>query len=299
MYAADRDNPWVRDHRSASWRWRGSAAALAAALFAFSVLEVFKTWGGALQQQIAGTVRTAPGAWPDILSSGALQCLIFGLFFAAALIATGVEGRRPWRREARGSTALITGLAIGALGFCTAVALAAVAGGVVAAPAGSTPSPLLPIAFGAVVIALQSVSEEAFFRGWLQPVLSADWGPWVGLLVTSALFAALHIIAGAQGAMAVVNLFLGGLLFGVLAMRTGNLIAPAAAHFAWNWTESGVSGLNGDPTGSLINLKFAGTPLWNGGADTMNGSLATTFVLVALVWGLLRLKSDSVVDAAA
>ena len=81
-------------------------------------------------------------------------------------------------------------------------------------------------------------------------------------------------IAGAHGALAVANLFLGGVLFGLLAIRTGNLYAAAAAHFAWNWTESGVFGLSEQPTGSLFRFAFTGTPLWNGGADAMNGSLA-------------------------
>jgi membrane protease YdiL (CAAX protease family) len=172
-----------------------------------------------------------------------------------------------------------------------AVAVAAAAGAIAtgAAPAASPPSGA--IVFGLVVVAIQSISEEAFFRGWLQPILCADWGVRVGLLVTSAMFGGLHIIAGAHGPLAVVNLFLGGLLFGLLALRTGSLVVPAAAHFAWNWTESGVLGLAEDPSGSLINLKLTGQPLWNGGADTMNGSLATSLVLTALVVAAFLWKS--------
>jgi membrane protease YdiL (CAAX protease family) len=301
MYAANRQNPWVREVGAEGWRWRASSATLAASVFAVVVLQVFKSrvLGGALQQAIADAVARAPGAWPDILTSGAMQFLIFGLFLAAALVGAGFEGRRPWRRDAGGIKSLAGGLTIGAGGFCLAVAIAATAGAVVSPPAGATPSPLPAIAFGAAVIALQSLAEEAFFRGWLQPVLCSDWGAWTGLVITSLLFAALHVIAGvqhvvtAEGIMAVFNLFLGGMLFGLLALRTGNLIAPTAAHFAWNWTESGVLGLNTDPTGSLISLKFAGARLWNGGAETMNGSLATAVVLVALVAMLTWVKTRS------
>lgn len=284
MYAANRDNPWVKDLRGTHRRWRAWFATGAAVAFSLSVLETFKSpWGVSIQQGIASMVRWAPGPWEDILSSGALQALIFGLFLAAALAATGLEGRRPWRREGISYLDIPAGLAIGGLGYCATAAIAALAGAIAPAPAVATASPLAGIAFGAGVVALQSVSEEAFFRGWLQPVLCTDWGPRVGLVVTSALFAGLHIVAGAQGWMAVLNLFLGGLLFGLLALRTGNLLAPAAAHFAWNWTESGILGLSWDPAGSLVSLKFIGSPLWNGGPDAMNGSLATTIVLVALV----------------
>ena len=105
----------------------------------------------------------------------------------------------------------------------------------------------------------------------------------MGVICTSAIFAGLHVIAGAQSLFAVANLFLGGVLFGLLALRTGNLFAAAAAHFSWNWAESGGLGLSESPTGSLVHLGFRGATLWNGGADTMNGSLATSLVLATLV----------------
>jgi membrane protease YdiL (CAAX protease family) len=124
-------------------------------------------------------------------------------------------------------------------------------------------------------------------------VLCASWGPWLGLLATSALFAGLHMIAGAHGALAVVNLLLGGMLFGLLALRSGGLAAPAAAHFAWNWTESGVLGLDAGPTGRLLDLRLQGSALWSGGPDTMNGSLAMTIVLSALVLTLMSVKPQA------
>lgn len=291
MYAADHDNPWLRDVPIARWRFRAAAVALIASAFAVGVLFAFRAWAAGLQQAIASALKALPGMWPDVLTSGALQCLIFGFFLAAAIIATRFEHRRPWRREAGDRAALLGGLAIGAAGFSAAVAIAAVAGAVAWAPPPAIASPIVGIVFGLAVVAVQSVAEEAFFRGWLQPVLCADWGPWAGLVVTSALFGGLHLINGAHGPLAVANLFLGGVLFGLLALRTGNLWAPAAAHFAWNWTESGVLGLAYDPSGSLVSLQLTGAPLWNGGDDTMNGSLATTLVLVVLVAAMMFWKA--------
>ncbi len=283
MYAADKDNPWLRDVPVSPSRWRAGAVALVASVFAITVLFTFRAAAAGLQQAIAAALKSLPGMWPDVLTSGALQCLIFGLFLGAAMVGTGLERRRPWRGEPGGPVSLAMGLIIGAVGFGAAVAIAAVAGAVTSGPPPAIPSPVGGLLFGLGVVAVQSVAEEAFFRGWVQPVLCADWGPWVGLIVTSALFGGLHIIAGAHGPVAVLNLFLGGVLFGLLALRTGNLWAAAGAHFAWNWTESGFLGLAYDPSGSVLNLSLTGTPLWNGGEDTMNGSLATTIVLIALV----------------
>lgn len=295
MYATDRANPWLQEAREARRRWPALAAAVAAAVFSIAVLEVFKTWGVDLLEAIAAHTPHLPPPWPDILSTGAMQGLIFGLFLFAAILGTAFEERRPWR-PARGALEwTVGGILIGAGGFSTAVAIAWVMGAI--EPAAAAVSTLATLSFGAAVVALQSIAEEAFFRGWLQPVLGAAWGPWAGLGVAAALFAGLHIVAGVQGpltgqgALAMANLFLGGLLFGLLALRAGNLYAPAAAHFAWNWAETGLFGLNPDPSGSVIHLGFKGLALWNGGADTMNGSLASTIVLLILVAWLALVRA--------
>ena len=290
MYPLDRANPWTRDVLQAGRRWPAWATLLVAVVFSMTVLLVFKYRGDALAAAINRIVGGIPTPWPDILGWGILQTIVFGLFLVAAMVATGLEGRRLWRAGAEPPTDLVMGLACGSAGFGAAVLIAYLAGSVTTGP--PAPSPIGALALGGVVVLFQSAAEEAFFRGWLQPVLGARWGSWAGLLVTSAAFAALHIIAGAHGVLAVVNLFLGGLLFGLLALRTGGLLAPAAAHFAWNWSESGLLGLSPDPSGSLLNLKLGGAPLWSGGLDTMNGSLAATVVLTALIAGFAVVRAS-------
>lgn len=281
MYAADGHNPWIGQARAARRRWPGWAAALAAAAFSATVLLVFRTWGGTLQAWLLVRFGGLSGDWPQTATYGVLQGLIFGCFLLAALTLMAVEGRSPWIAGLGRGRALAWGLLIGAGGFGAAVGVAALAGAI--SPGPLTGSPLAPALFGLALVAIQSLSEEAFFRAWLQPLLSVAWGGRAGLIVAAAIFAGLHVIAGAQSALAVANLFLGGVLFGLLAVRFGNLFAAAGAHFAWNWAESGVLGLTDSPTGSLAHLGFRGAVLWNGGPDTMNGSLAMTLVLAVLV----------------
>jgi membrane protease YdiL (CAAX protease family) len=79
-----------------------------------------------------------------------------------------------------------------------------------------------------VILALaSSVGEEVLFRGALLP--------WLGIWVQAAVFAALHIGPGKRflpwTAMALVM----GLGFGQLAVATGTLAAPIAAHFVINF----------------------------------------------------------------
>jgi membrane protease YdiL (CAAX protease family) len=269
---------------------RAWVALLAALAFSVTVLMIFKAQAAALEMAIGKLDSGLQEPWSDVLTSGALQIMVFGLFLVAAIAAAGWEGRRPWRTGSEPTTDLAMGLACGSAGFGAAVLVAFMAGAV--APATPIPSPAGAIIAGAALVLLQSGSEEAFFRGWLQPVLCTRWGGRAGQLLTAAAFASLHIIAGAHGLLAVVNLFLGGVLFGLLALRTGGLLAPTAAHFAWNWSESGLLGLNPDASGSVLALRLTGAPLWNGGADTMNGSLATTLVLSTLVGGFALARTS-------
>jgi membrane protease YdiL (CAAX protease family) len=290
MFAADFDNPWIVDVREARRRPSAIATALAGAAFAGALLVASVTWGGAAMGRIVGAMGDLPQTWRDILGLAILDIVVFGALMAVALIAVHREGRPMWRREVYGMGALLGGLAFGFGGFCASTALASLAGAVSVGGGQPFSTPIAPLLLGLLLTAFQSVSEETYFRGWLQPVLCSSWGPWLGLTATSILFAGLHMIAGAHGVLAVFNLLLGGLLFGLLALRSGGLVAPAAAHFAWNWTESGVLGLDTGPTGRLFDLRLHGQVLWSGGADTMNGSLAMTIVLVALVLTLLMVK---------
>jgi membrane protease YdiL (CAAX protease family) len=101
----------------------------------------------------------------------------------------------------------------------------------------------------------------------------------------------LHLAGGAREPLSLLNLFLGGVLFGLLALRSGGLWAPFIAHFAWNWTEACGLGLEANPgigpNASLFHIALHGDALWSGGDDRLNGSVAMTLVLAALVLGLL------------
>lgn len=293
MYAANFENPWIRAAGGAPRPAAAGWAALIAAVWAGGVLFGASTFGPALADGIAGALHGVAGPWPAIAGELAVDILVYGLLFAAALLATTIEGRGAWLAGRLPAAWSVAGLAIGALGFAAAVAVAWIAGAVHPGAEPPLSGPAGGIAVGLLLVVFQSSAEEVYFRGWLQPVLCARWGPWLGLAATSAMFAALHVVAGARGALAIVNLFLGGVLFGLLALRTGGLWAPAAAHFAWNWTESGALGLDPNPgvgpTGALLDLDLGGPALWSGGADTMNGSLASSLVLAVLVIGLVLL----------
>jgi membrane protease YdiL (CAAX protease family) len=79
-----------------------------------------------------------------------------------------------------------------------------------------------------LIIALaSSLGEELLFRGALLP--------WLGLWPQTAIFALLHVGPGKRFAPWTVSAIVLGAVFGELAIRTGSLGAPIAAHFTINF----------------------------------------------------------------
>jgi membrane protease YdiL (CAAX protease family) len=92
--------------------------------------------------------------------------------------------------------------------------------------------------------------------------------------------------------VAILNAALAGLMFGLLALRTGGLAAPIAAHFGYNWAEQSIFGLTPNP-GAVFNFDLSGPTIFSGGPDELNGSISVTIALgvVTLLLGLGRLGS--------
>lgn len=79
-----------------------------------------------------------------------------------------------------------------------------------------------------VILALaSSIGEELLFRGALLP--------WMGVWLQGLVFAALHVGPGRRFLPWTISAAVLGLAFGGLAIWTGNLGGPIAAHFAINF----------------------------------------------------------------
>ncbi len=237
--------------------------------------------------------------------SGIVTLVLFGCLIAAAFI-WGLVSKRSVVPAGRMPLMMAgIGFAMGLFGLLITTGDAALAGSVHWTLSYAKPQILL-LALGTLLTFYQSAAEELFFRGWIQPVLVRGWGPWVGLLVTSVMFAGLHVFAGITAPLSLLNVFLAGLMFGLLAYRTDGLVAPVLAHFAWNWAEGILLGLYPNPGvdvwTAVWNLDMVGSPLWGGSAEGLNASLGESFVLVALcvplAWPLFRRPAVAQAEAA-
>jgi membrane protease YdiL (CAAX protease family) len=95
--------------------------------------------------------------------------------------------------------------------------------------------------------------EELLFRGYIQGRLLQRWPAWVAILVTSVLFALMHVAPHAVAAA-----FPLGLWLGVLAWRTGSvwpgIVCHAFVNGAWNVWQVGrsLTGLEENPPAPVL-----------------------------------------------
>ena len=218
--------------------------------------------------------------------------LFFGALIVIAMIGGGLSGFNAARLGRGAAGKAVLGAALGAIGVVAAASYAWIAGSVRLVPA-SADSAL--IAWGTAVVLLQSGAEEIYFRGWLQRSLAQRWPEWVAVAVGAAAFASLHILGGARNPISIANLFLGGVLFGLLASTGRGLAGAIAAHFLWNWSEGIGLGLSPNPGigafGGLVDLDLSGAALWGGSEEGLNGSIAMSLVLLALLVPLALAQS--------
>jgi membrane protease YdiL (CAAX protease family) len=84
---------------------------------------------------------------------------------------------------------------------------------------------------GVASIVLGPLSEEVMYRGYLYTYLRGMLGKYSAILLQAALFSGLHLLTWHYGALPrALDVFLLGLLFGVLYDRTKSLTASMACH---------------------------------------------------------------------
>lgn len=191
------------------------------------------------------------------------------------------------------------GFLFGALTFGGAVGILALFGAL-SFEQGDPAKQGLPALAGVLLVLIgwvvQGGGEEILMRGWVLPVVGARYKPWLGLLVSSLIFSALHGMNSGVSALALFNIALFGAFAGLYVMREGSLWGISAFHSVWNWVQGNffgflVSGQNA-AGGSLIRLSTRGADWLTGGEFGPEGGLAVTIVLVIGVLVVLFWKKN-------
>lgn len=165
----------------------------------------------------------------------------------------------------------------------------------------SSDSPIYGIsALGGVLLMLpgwlvQGAAEEVLTRGWMMPILSVRYRPWVGILVSTLFFSIMHGLNANITPLAFFNLALFALFAAFYALKEGSLWGVCAIHSAWNWIQGNILGLEVSGSvpsgGSLFHLVAQGPDWFTGGKFGPEGGLAVTIVLIAGIVILFSLKT--------
>lgn len=198
--------------------------------------------------------------------------------------------RQPMTAGTGPAALLLTALPVGCCGVAAAIAIEWLAGFAVPGAAGGA---VAGGAFllGTLIFVIRVASEEVLLRGLLQPVLTRAWGPAAGIIVSALVFTLIHVAGGWRDLVSLANITLAGIWFGLLAYRTGGILAPTLAHFGWNWTEEMLLGATPNPGigafGSAIDVDLVGPAIWGGSVDGLNASLVTSLVLALIILPLV------------
>jgi membrane protease YdiL (CAAX protease family) len=211
----------------------------------------------------------------------------------AGVVLLALDGLPPtalgfhFRRSAVGESAF--GLMLGSLVAVAVVALMAALGVLEwTGDEGSTAAWLAGAASALAFLALPAAAEEALLRGYPLQAIAETRGPVAALLITSALFGALHVTNPNITAVGTLNVTVAGAFLGVVYLKTMSLWWATGAHLGWNWTHGYLTDV------PLSGLELMDAPLYEGvvsgpawlggGAFGPEGSvIATGVVLIATV----------------
>ena len=211
------------------------------------------------------------GIGASVLAS-AVAMLMYVLYVRA------IEKRAVTELSTRGmGRELGAGILFGALLFTVTIAILWVLGSYHIVGV-NTWTAMLP----AVALSISSaVVEEIVFRGILFRIVQESLGSWLALLISGLIFGALHLAnpnATLFGGLAIA--LEAGLLLGAAFMVTRRLWLAIGIHFAWNFTQGGIFGVNvsGNAFGGWLQSTLSGPEWLSGGAFGAEASIVAIVV---------------------
>ncbi|UCF18953.1 MAG: CPBP family intramembrane metalloprotease [Gemmatimonadota bacterium] len=232
------------------------------------------------------------GYWSLALPSA---LMVAAMLFASAVMMRLVE-RRPlaalgFPGGSQPAADLARGMAIGGGFMALLVTLLTVVGWLRPAPdAGTFAGWLEHVAGLGLMLALAAAAEELLFRGYAFQVLVEGSGPLIAVVLSSALFAGVHVFNPEVSAIALVNIGLAGVLMAGAYLRTRSLWVAIGLHWAWNWVMAAafdlpVSGIDFDVPG-YDTLELGPDAMTGGAFGPEAGLLTTALSLPLIVWVL-------------
>lgn len=130
--------------------------------------------------------------------------------------------------------------------------------------------------------------EETIFRGYLVGSIMKLANKYLALILVAMPFSIAHFVNGINtfSLIPTLNIFLAGILLGVVYIHTNRLWFPIAIHFIWNFLLGPVCGspVSGVPQEhSIIEIDMVGSSYLTGGDFGFEGSVIMTVLIIILI----------------
>jgi membrane protease YdiL (CAAX protease family) len=149
------------------------------------------------------------------------------------------------------------------------------------------------LAVSSIVFIFAAAAEEILFRGYPLQTLTRAHLAWLGVLLTSIPFAAVHLNnPHAIPGFTFLNTALAGVWLAIAYLRTRSLWLPFGLHWSWNWAQASllglpVSGIQRIAPAPLLKAMNTGPDWLTGGAYGIEGGAACTAALLIstlIIW---------------
>lgn len=154
---------------------------------------------------------------------------------------------------------------------------------------------LSPLILNSIVFFLIAFSEELIFRGFVLNQLIEIMSKYWALVISALIFSLFHTFNPNFSVISFVNVFLAGILLGLLFIRLKSLYAPIIQHFSWNYFQGPICGykISGiEINDTLFVNTINSNNLINGGNFGFEGSLVCLALLIAVVTLVFKIKTQ-------
>lgn len=222
------------------------------------------------------------------LQLGLLEGSLLFYSAAAAWVMGKIEGRKFGQYGLPGSQALRKDFWVGLIwGFLatsvTLLAIFSLHGVHLSGPTIHGTTIVTSAAAWTLTFLLVGLSEEFFFRGYVQHALTTGIGFWPAAFVLSVLFGLAHTGNGGENIFGESSVVLFGLLFCLILRRTGNLWWAVGFHMGYDWGQTFFYGVPDSgllPYHNFLSASFSGPNWLTGGSVGPEASVFTPIVLL-------------------
>lgn len=182
----------------------------------------------------------------------------------------------------KGYKELVVGLLLGAITITVVGVILLLIGEVTLVNSLSNPNISYELLSGLIAFIAVGFGEEIFGRAYCMSVLKQTRNKYIVLGVSAAIFAEMHLGNSGISFLALINLFLVGILFGYMFMKSGNVWMPIGFHITWNYFQGYVLGfqVSGNEVRGIYQLNNVGNTFFNGGIFGPEGGIIVTVILI-------------------